>query len=115
METCLGPFFDFLQVNHFAPPIPSLSNLFSLSLSLSLLLFLLLSCLNLSPADQNQCIESKKHQSVVFKFSEFLVLYAQHNKTRAAPIIYRHLNLLQSVLAKTVNLLLLLSSLKDTS
>jgi integrator complex subunit 1 len=58
LETCLQPFFEFLQ---------------------------------------NQCRESKKHQSMVLRFSELLVLYAQHNRTVAAPLIYRHLGLLQSL------------------
>jgi hypothetical protein len=46
---------------------------------------------------KNQCVESKRHQNMVLKFSDLLVLYTQHNKTSAAPLIHRHLDLLQAL------------------
>lgn len=46
---------------------------------------------------QNQCLESKKYQSVVAKFSDFLIQFAQQSRGRAAAVISRHLKTLESV------------------
>lgn len=44
---------------------------------------------------QKHCAESKKYQSIVTKFADFLVQYAQHNRAKAASIIFKHLEVLR--------------------
>ena len=78
METCLQPFFDFLKVSSHARTHAHTHT-----------------HTHAHAHTQSQCVESKRHQSMVLKFSNLLVLYAQHNKTTAAPLIYTHLSLLQ--------------------
>jgi hypothetical protein len=44
---------------------------------------------------QNHCVESKKYQPTVNQFADFLVQYAQHNRAKAASIIFKHLETLR--------------------
>ena len=46
---------------------------------------------------QNQCVDSKKYmyQATVNQFADFLVQYAQHNRAKAADIIFKHLETLR--------------------
>lgn len=59
---------------------------------LQALLFLLDYCLYF----QNQCMDSKKHQSFVSSFANFLISYAQNNRDKAATILHPNVGTLRS-------------------
>ena len=54
---------------------------------------------------QNHCSESKKYQDIVNRFSEFLLQYAQHNREKAAGVLYKNLEVLRYHLCRASQLL----------
>ena len=43
---------------------------------------------------QNHCVDGKREKTIAVRFADFLVQYAQHNRSKAAAVIQQNLGTL---------------------